>query len=59
MAYYFAWMNFYMTCVLIPAIAGALMLLFRTGGVDVLFDPYLPLFAFFVAIWGVLYTIVS
>lgn len=58
-AYYFAWMNFYTTCVLIPAIVGILIYLFRADGINVLFDPYLPIFAYFMAIWGVTYTIVS
>ena len=58
-AYYFAWMNFYTTCVLIPAILGIVMYLFCTDGVDIHFNPYLPIFAYFMAIWGVIYTIVS
>ncbi|KAL5463709.1 hypothetical protein EMCRGX_G032634 [Ephydatia muelleri] len=56
-AYYFAWMNFYTTCVLIPAIVGILIYLFRADGINVQFDPYLPIFAYFMAIWGVTYTI--
>lgn len=59
MAFYFAWMNFYTTFIFIPALIGLSMYLFRPSGVTVDNDPYLPFFSVIMALWGVLFLVVS
>ena len=59
LAYYFGWMNFYTLCIIAPAIVGAAMYLFRSPDDTVDTDPYLPLFSVVMAIWGVLFLVVS
>ena len=58
-AFYFAWMNFYTTYIIIPAVIGLAMYLFRPAGVTVDDDAYLPFFSIIMALWGVLFLIVS
>ena len=57
-AFYFAWMNFYSTFVIIPAIIGLFMFLLRPSGNDVDTDAYLPFYSVFIAIWGMLFLVV-
>ena len=59
MAFYFGWMNFYATCIIIPALVGLAMYLLRSSDTSVDTDPYLPFFSVIMAIWGVLFLIVS
>ena len=58
-AFYFGWMNFYATYIIIPALVGVAMYMFRPGNVTVDTDPYLPFFSVFMAIWAVLFVVVS
>ena len=58
-AFYFSWMNFYSTFIVIPAIVGVVMYLLRSSNATVDTDPYLPFFSVFMAIWGVLFLVVS
>ena len=58
-AFYFGWMNFYATCIIIPALVGMAMYLLRPSDTSVDTDPYLPFFSVIMAIWGVLFLIVS
>lgn len=57
-AFYFGWMDFYSTCILIPLILGLVMYLVRGQETTVDTDPYLPLFSVFMAIWAVLFLVV-
>ncbi len=58
MAFYFAWMNFYSTSILFPAVVGVVMYLTRGAGTTVDTDPYLPFYSVFMAIWAVLFLVV-
>ena len=59
MAFYFGWMNFYSTYMIVPAVVGLVMYIFRPSGITVDTDPYLPFFSVFMAIWAVLFVVVS
>ena len=59
MAFYFGWMNFYTTYIIMPALVGVAMYMCRPGSVTVDTDPYLPFFSVFMAIWAVLFVVVS
>lgn len=59
MAFYFAWMNFYSTCILVPAVLGLLMYFLRGAGTTVDTDAYLPFYSVFMAIWAILFLVVS
>ena len=59
MAFYFGWMNFYSTYMIVPAVVGLMMYMFRPSGITVDTDPYLPFFSVFMAIWAVLFVVVS
>ena len=52
-------MQFYSTCILIPLVFGVLMYFVREDDATVDTDPYLPLFSVFMAIWAVLFLVVS
>ena len=58
-AFYFGWMNFYSTYMIVPAVLGLVMYMFRPSGITVDTDPYLPFFSVFMAIWAVLFVVVS
>ena len=57
-AFYFGWMDFYSSCILVPLLLGLIMYLVRGKGTTVDTDPYLPLFSVFMAIWAVLFLVV-
>ena len=57
-AFYFGWMDFYSTCILVPLVVGLAMYLVRGKETTVDTDPYLPLFSVFMAIWAVLFLVV-
>ena len=57
-AFYFGWMDFYSTCILVPLVIGLAMYLVRGKETTVDTDPYLPLFSVFMAIWAVLFLVV-
>ena len=57
-AFYFGWMDFYSTCILVPLTVGLVMYLMRGRETTVDTDPYLPLFSVFMAIWAVLFLVV-
>ena len=59
MAFYFGWMHFYSTYMIMPAVVGLAMYIFRPSGITVDTDPYLPFFSVFMAIWAVLFVVVS
>lgn len=59
MAFYFGWMHFYSTYMIMPAVVGLAMYFFRPSGITVDTDPYLPFFSVFMAIWAVLFIVVS
>ena len=59
MALYFAWMKFFSTFLCYAATVGLLMYFMRPGGASIDSDPYVPLFSLFMAVWGVLFLIVS
>lgn len=52
-------MCFYMTFICVPVVIGLAMYLLRPAGVTVDTDPYLPLFSVIMALWGVLFLVVS
>ena len=52
-------MNFYTSLIVIPAVVGLSMYFFRPSGVTVDTDPYLPFFSVVMAIWGVIFVVVS
>ena len=58
-AFYFAWMNFYSTYILVPALVGVVMYFARGASTTVDTDPYLPFYSVFMAIWAVLFLVVS
>ena len=57
--FYFTWMKFYSSFVFWPAILGILMFLFRPSSATVDTDAYLPFYSVFMALWGVLFLVVS
>lgn len=57
-AFYFGWMDFYSSCILVPLLLGLIMYLVRGKETTVDTDPYLPLFSVFMAIWAVLFLVV-
>ena len=57
-AFYFGWMDFYSSCILVPLLLGLVMYLVRGKETTVDTDPYLPLFSVFMAIWAVLFLVV-
>mmetsp|Transcript_30819 Transcript_30819/g.86379 ORF Transcript_30819/g.86379 Transcript_30819/m.86379 type:complete len:678 (-) Transcript_30819:297-2330(-) len=54
-AFYFAWMSFYMYALLVPAVLGVLLFSLRPEGVTVDDAPYLPFFGMIVVVWGALF----
>lgn len=58
-AFYFAWMNFYSTCILVPAVVGMVMYFIRGADTTVDTDAYLPFYSVFMAIWAILFLVVS
>ena len=48
-----------MACVTVPALIGVALYAFRPAGVSVDTDPYLPFFSVIIAVWGVLFVVVS
>lgn len=58
-AFYFAWMNFYSSYILVPALLGILMYLLRGADTTVDTDAYLPFYSVFMALWGVFFLVVS
>ena len=59
MAFYFAWMNFYTTFAIIPALIGLAMYSLRPSGVTVDDDAFLPFFSVIMSLWGVFFLVVS
>ena len=57
--FYFTWMKFYSSFVFWPAVLGILMFLFRPSDATVDTDAYLPFYSVFMALWGVLFLVVS
>ena len=57
--FYFTWMKFYSSFVFWPAVLGILMFLFRPSNATVDTDAYLPFYSVFMALWGVLFLVVS
>ena len=58
-AFYFGWMNFYSTCIILPTVIGLAMYVLRPKDTTVDTDPYLPFFSVIMAIWAVLFLVVS
>ena len=58
-ALYFAWMKFFSTFLCYSATVGMIMYFMRPSGASIDNDPYVPLFSLFMAVWGVLFLIVS
>ena len=58
MAFYFGWMNFYSTFILIPAAVGVIMYFIRGVDITVDTDAYLPFYSIFMVIWAVLFLVV-
>eukprot|EP00004_Rigifila_ramosa_P016078 TRINITY_DN3783_c0_g1_i1.p1 TRINITY_DN3783_c0_g1~~TRINITY_DN3783_c0_g1_i1.p1 ORF type:complete len:673 (-),score=170.04 TRINITY_DN3783_c0_g1_i1:58-2076(-) len=56
-AFYFAWMDFYVKWLTAPAVIGFLLWLFRPSGRrgTVEHNRYLPFFSLFIALWAVLF----
>ena len=52
-------MNFYSSYILLPTLLGVLMYLVRGADTTVDTDAYLPFFSVFVAMWAVLFLVVS
>jgi len=52
-------MNFYSNCIAVPAVVGVVMYLLRGSHQNVDTDPYLPLYSVFMAMWAVLFLVVS
>ena len=57
--FYFGWMCFYLKFICIPLVIGLVMYCLQLRGVTVDTDPYLPLFSVIMALWGVLFIVVS
>ena len=58
--FYFGWMCFYSKFISAPLVIGLAMYVLRSrGGVTVDTDPYLPFFSIVMALWGVLFVVVS
>ena len=57
--FYFGWMFFYMKFICAPLVIGLGMYALRPGGITVDTDPYLPVFSIVMALWGVLFLVVS
>ena len=58
-AFYFAWMNYYSMLALLPGVIGGLMYLLRPSDNSVDNDQYLPFYSVIIAIWGILFLVVS
>lgn len=58
-AFYFAWMSFYSTYILVPAVMGVVMYFVRGAGTTVDTDAYLPFYSVFMAVWAILFLMVS
>lgn len=58
-AFYFGWMCFYLKFICAPLVIGLAMYAFRPRGITVDTDPYLPFFSVVMALWGVLFVVVS
>ncbi len=52
-------MHFYALCIIVPALVGVGMYALRPSGVSVDTDAYLPFFSVVMALWGVLFLVVS
>lgn len=52
-------MCFYLKFICAPLVIGLAMYVLRPRGVTVDTDPYLPLFSVVMALWGVLFVVVS
>ena len=57
--FYFGWMCFYLKFICAPLVIGLAMYALRPRGVTVDTDPYLPFFSIVMALWGVLFIVVS
>ncbi len=58
-AFYFAWMDYYSACIMVPAVVGGVMYVARGRHTTVDTDPYLPFYSVFMAMWAILYLVVS
>ena len=58
-ALYFGWMQFFSGFLKYSAIVGLIMYFLRPSDASIDNDPYVPLFSVFMAVWGVLFLIVS
>ena len=58
-ALYFGWMQFFSVFLNYSAIVGLIMYFLRPSDASIDNDPYVPLFSVFMAVWGVLFLIVS
>eukprot|EP01006_Ploeotia_vitrea_P047465 TRINITY_DN67131_c4_g1_i1.p1 TRINITY_DN67131_c4_g1~~TRINITY_DN67131_c4_g1_i1.p1 ORF type:complete len:663 (-),score=77.58 TRINITY_DN67131_c4_g1_i1:95-1846(-) len=54
--YYFAWMQFYCSWLLVPAVVGLGVYFLRHQGITVDNNPVVPFFSLFVALWAVTFT---
>ena len=57
--FYFGWMCFYSKFISAPLVIGLAMYVLRPRGITVDTDPYLPFFSIVMALWGVLFVVVS
>ena len=57
--FYFGWMSFYSKFIGVPLVIGLAMYILRPRGITVDTDPYLPFFSIVMALWGVLFVVVS
>eukprot|EP00794_Sanderia_malayensis_P011886 gene11886-13118_t len=52
-AFYFAWMNFFTLSLIFPALFGIFLFFHRPKGITVDDSPYLPAYAFLMALWTI------
>ena len=58
-AMYFVWMDFFGKMLLFPALFGIAYYILRPDNVSVEEDPFMPVFSAFMALWSILYLVVS
>ena len=59
MALYFVWIAFMAKMMLLPAALSLVWYFFRYGNIDIVKDPFMPIFAALMALWSILYLVVS